>query len=140
MQLVEILVNCCKMGYGKTRGDVLKIVKVIMKKKGRKHEGCIPQGWWCRFCDEDEVPNDLSGDPIAAQCESSQTADNTHSHNDFLPVFAPEVNGFDVYEDSDYVSWLQFYHPESAPALSAAAAFSCVSPLLSVSQSENNLA
>ena len=97
--------------------------------------------------DEDEVPNDLSGDPIAAQCESSQSTDNTHSHNDFLPVFAPErielfetrlENGFDVYEDSDYVSWLQFYHPESAPALSVAAAFSCVSPLQSVSQSENN--
>ena len=99
--------------------------------------------------DEDEVPNDLSGDPIVAQCESSQSTDITHSHNDFLPVFAPErievfktrlENGFNVYDDSDYVSWLQFYHPESAPALSVAAAFSCVSLLQSVSQSKNNLA
>ena len=48
-QLVEFLVNCCKMGYGKTRGEVLKIVEAIMKKKGRKHEGRISQGWWCRF-------------------------------------------------------------------------------------------
>ena len=39
------------MGYGKTRGEVLKIVEAIMKKKGRKHEGRISQGWWCRFRD-----------------------------------------------------------------------------------------
>ena len=32
-QLVEFLVNCCKMGYGKTRGEVLKIVEAIMKKR-----------------------------------------------------------------------------------------------------------
>ena len=38
-QLVEFLVNCCKMGFGKTRGEVLKIVEAIMKKKGWKHEG-----------------------------------------------------------------------------------------------------
>ena len=37
------------MGYGKTRGEVLKIVDAVMKKKGRKHEGPISQGWWCCF-------------------------------------------------------------------------------------------
>ena len=36
-QLVQFLVNCCKMGYGKTRGEVLKIVEAIMKKKGKEN-------------------------------------------------------------------------------------------------------
>ena len=49
-ELAKFLINCFKMGYGKTRGEVLKIVEVVMKKKGRKHEGPISQGWWCCFC------------------------------------------------------------------------------------------
>ncbi len=37
------------MGNGKTRAEVLKIVEATMKKKARKLEGSISQGWWCRF-------------------------------------------------------------------------------------------
>ena len=48
-ELAKFLINCFKMGYGKTRGEVLKIVEAVMKKKGRKHEGPISQGWWCCF-------------------------------------------------------------------------------------------
>ena len=48
---MKFLVDCSKMGYGKTRGEVLKIVEVTMKKKGRQLEGSISQGWWCRFRD-----------------------------------------------------------------------------------------
>ena len=48
-ELAKFLINCFKMGYGKTRGEVLKIVEAVVKKKGRKHEGPISQGWWCCF-------------------------------------------------------------------------------------------
>ena len=47
--LVSFLVDCSKMGYGKRRSEVLKIVKATMKKKGRKLQGPISQGWWWRF-------------------------------------------------------------------------------------------
>ncbi len=49
-ELVDFLVNCSKMGYGKTRAEVLRIVEAVMKKKGRLlGDHHISQGWWCRF-------------------------------------------------------------------------------------------
>ncbi len=48
-QLYDFLINCSKMGYGKTRGEVLKIVGATQKKKGKKRDGRLSQGWWCRF-------------------------------------------------------------------------------------------
>ncbi len=48
-ELYDFLINCSKMGYGKTRGEVLKLVGATLKKKGKKHDGCLSQGWWCRF-------------------------------------------------------------------------------------------
>ena len=44
-ELADFLVSCSKMGYGKTRGEVLKIVEAIAKKKGVKVQGCISDGW-----------------------------------------------------------------------------------------------
>ena len=48
-ELVDFFVRCSKLVYGKTRGEVLKIVEAIVKKKDIKVEGCISDGWWCRF-------------------------------------------------------------------------------------------
>ena len=48
-ELVEFLVNCSKMGYGKTRGQVLKTVEVIAKEKEMKFEGSVTDGWWRHF-------------------------------------------------------------------------------------------
>ena len=48
-ELVSYLVKCSKMGYGKTRSEVLKIVEATMKKKGRIVDSKISQGWWYRF-------------------------------------------------------------------------------------------
>ncbi len=49
-ELVDFLVNCSKMGYCKTRAEVLRIVEAVMKKKGRLlGDHHISQGWWCRF-------------------------------------------------------------------------------------------
>ena len=35
-KLVEFLINCSKMGYGKTRGECLNIVEAIVKKERSK--------------------------------------------------------------------------------------------------------
>ena len=48
-ELVDFLITCSKMGYGKTRSEVLKIVEAAVQKKGIKSEGNISQGWWNRF-------------------------------------------------------------------------------------------
>ena len=33
-ELVNFFIQCCKIGYGKTRGEVLKFVEETMRKKG----------------------------------------------------------------------------------------------------------
>ena len=48
-ELVEHLVTLSKMGYGKTRLDVLKLVETALLKKGVQLKGCLSQGWWVRF-------------------------------------------------------------------------------------------
>ena len=45
---MEFLLKCSKMGYGKTRGEVMKIVEATMNKKGMKNRRISP-GWWCAF-------------------------------------------------------------------------------------------
>ena len=49
-ELVEFLFNCAKMGYGKTRKEVLYIVHATVQKKGINVESGITQGWWVKFC------------------------------------------------------------------------------------------
>ena len=40
-ELVNFLIQCCKMGYGKTRGEVLNIVEETIRKKGQEFGGLI---------------------------------------------------------------------------------------------------
>ena len=83
-ELYEFLVNCSKMGYGKTRAEVLKIVEATMKKKGKKLEGPISQGWWCRF--RERWPN-LSlrkGDGFGVAREKMTTREVFKSYFDLL--------------------------------------------------------
>jgi len=49
-ELVDFLLNCAKMGYGKTRKEVLQMVHSTIVKKGRKTVEKISHGWWIRFC------------------------------------------------------------------------------------------
>ena len=52
-ELVEFLMNCSKMGYGKTRQDVMKLVESYIVKKGITLEdnrgSKLSNGWWVRF-------------------------------------------------------------------------------------------
>ena len=40
-ELVRFILNCSRMGYGKTRGELLRIVRETMKKKGRLLAGSL---------------------------------------------------------------------------------------------------
>jgi len=48
-ELVTYVTNCAKMGYGKTRQDVMKVVEGYMKYKGHKMSRGLTNGWWNRF-------------------------------------------------------------------------------------------
>ena len=54
-EIVSFLLNYAKMGYGKTRKDVLNIVHATLVRKaeedGRQFsKDHISQGWWVKFC------------------------------------------------------------------------------------------
>ena len=47
---VKFIINCSKMGYRKTQGEVLRIVGETKSKKGRLNsESSVSQGWWRCF-------------------------------------------------------------------------------------------
>jgi len=49
-ELVDFLLNCAKMGYAKTRQDVLKMVHNAVLERGEKKVDEISYGWWVCFC------------------------------------------------------------------------------------------
>ncbi len=48
-ELVDFFVTCSKIGYGKSRKEVLALVGSILKNKGRNLDKPISDGWWLRF-------------------------------------------------------------------------------------------
>ena len=50
-ELVNFLFECSRIGYGKTKREVLQLVEDAAKKKGIVIKGHISDGWWHRFCE-----------------------------------------------------------------------------------------
>ena len=49
-ELMKFILDCSRMDYGKTRGELLRTVGETMKKKGRLLVGSsASQGWWSQF-------------------------------------------------------------------------------------------
>ena len=74
-ELSDYLVNCSKMGYGKTRSQVLQIVEEIALKKGRKMKH-VTDEWYRRFKRRVPIMTLRRGDPYAnvrAQCSNRGT-------------------------------------------------------------------
>ena len=48
--LVKFLFECSRMGYGKTKREVIQIVEQAARRKGMAIKTHISDGWWYRFC------------------------------------------------------------------------------------------
>lgn len=48
-QLVEFLIQVVKIGYGKTKQEVITIVKWMIEKKGLNVKKSNGEGWWSQF-------------------------------------------------------------------------------------------
>ena len=48
-ELSQFLLQCSEVGYGKTRRDVLSIVKSVAQDKGLLKKECVSHGWWSAF-------------------------------------------------------------------------------------------
>ena len=152
-ELSSYLKHCAKVGYGKTRKDVLCIVETATSECGRLRTSHVSDGWWRRF---KERQGDLSlrqGDStghVRMDAMNRETIDHYFAllHN---TVFSAEQEehferryegGYDL-PDPVYEEWLKLRHPPSFRAtsppgtssgqeLSLSDQFTAVSPLTPV--------
>ena len=64
-ELGTYLKHCARVGYGKTRRDVLSIVETAALEKGVLRSSRISQGWWHRFLERQRDLSLRQGDPTA---------------------------------------------------------------------------
>ena len=87
-ELVEFLMNCSKMGYGKTRQDVMKLVESYIIKKGITLEdnrgSKLSNGWWVRFLQRWPKLSLRKGDSFAVVREEASSYDVFKSYFDLL--------------------------------------------------------
>ena len=50
-ELSSFLQSCSKVGYGRTRTDVMGIARSVAAEKGILKGSKVTQGWWRRFCE-----------------------------------------------------------------------------------------
>ena len=82
-ELVKFLINCSKMGYGKTRSEVLKIVEATLKKKNDMNLK-LSQGWWWRFRQRWPQLTLRRGDSFSLAREKMTNYDVFHHYFDLL--------------------------------------------------------
>ena len=77
-QLGTYLKHCAKVGYGKTRRDVVGIVSTVATEKGVLRGGQVSTGWWHRFLERQKDLSLRQGDSTAhvrmdaMNCETMQ--------------------------------------------------------------------
>jgi len=95
-ELSEFLIDCCKMGNGKTKKEIIQTVKRLVEKK-RSKEG-LPlvkfngEGWWSRFMKRHPELSLRSSDPLS-HCRSSAVSQPALDHYFGLLKKTLEVNG-----------------------------------------------
>ena len=76
-ELVEFIIKCLKMRYGKTRQDVMKLVESCLAKKKdlKRKSNKISNGWWVRFLQRWPQLSLRKGDSFAVVLEEASTYD-----------------------------------------------------------------
>ena len=84
-----------------------------------------------------KLPSSCVSDPSSSSSGAEPRDVNSQpDHASSTPRFSPEVisqykerfeNGYDIYTDTNYVTWLQEFHPDCVPSLSDM--FESVTPL-----------
>ena len=49
-ELADFLISCAKIGFAKTRQDVMNLVHRAVLKKEEKQTSKVSHGWWMHFC------------------------------------------------------------------------------------------
>ena len=83
-ELASFLIESSSMGYGKTRREVIDIVKRTVAKKGRDIKNFNGEGWWSRFMDRHPKLSLRTADPLSRVRKNAVTEDNMKRYFDLL--------------------------------------------------------
>ena len=81
-QLVEFLVNCAKIGYARTRSQVMEIVQQCLMMRGL--EITVTHGWWESFCRRHPELKLRTGERLAYIRMVSSTSETLDNYFDLL--------------------------------------------------------
>ena len=75
-ELHDFLVKSAEIGCGKTRREVISIVRRVVDKKGRNLDNFNGDGWWFRFMERNPELSLRTSDPLSRVRRNAVTKDN----------------------------------------------------------------
>ena len=76
MELKDFLIKYLEFGCGKTKREVIDIVKRTLQKKGRNLDHFNGEGWWLRFMERHPKLSLRCSDPLSRMCANAVTEDS----------------------------------------------------------------
>ena len=83
-ELTSFLIQSSGLGYGKTKREVINIVKQTLEKKGRKVNEFNGEGWWTRFMERNPILSLRTADPLSRVRKRAVTEENIKQYFFYL--------------------------------------------------------
>ena len=83
-ELAEFLIKASTMGYGKSKREVLSIVKRTLEKKGSNVDDFIGEGWWMKFMKRHPRLSLRTSDPLSRVRRNAVTEENMQHYFSLL--------------------------------------------------------
>ena len=99
-QLVDFLIQLAKIGHGKTKQDVLSIVKRTIQKKQLNVKGFNGEGWWTRFKQRHPSLSLRTADPLAmvrSECTRQEVID------DYFKLLEGTLSSLNISDKPQYI-------------------------------------
>ena len=83
-ELAEFLIKASTMGYGKSKREVLSIVKRTLENKGSNVDDFIGEGWWMKFMKRHPRLSLRTSDPLSRVRRNAVTEENMQHYFSLL--------------------------------------------------------
>ena len=83
-ELATFLIQVSEIGWGKTKREVIMIVRQAVEKKGRNTDSFNEEGWWLRFLERHPRLSLRTADPLSRVRANGLTEENMKAYFDLL--------------------------------------------------------